>query len=379
MAENLTEAGSFSLYFSGSGASLSTPHLYISALATWPRKLGPCGGWKGHFPGIPGFTNASLGGTLLITLHVDSPVNAVAVSPDGKQIIACSDSSVRVLDASTGDGVKELKGHTNQVESVAFSRDGRRIVSGSSDHLVLVWDASTGDQLKELNGHTQDVTSVVFSPDGKYIVSGSYDNSVLVWDASTGDQLKELEGHANCVTSVAFSPDGKYIVSGSYDHSVRIWDALTGDELKELNSHTNFVTSVGFSPDGKHIVSGSYDKSVRVWDVSMVHELKELKGHTNPVTSVASSLPDGKHSVSGSVNNSCSSRYIRERIVDSNRHKQYTGWLLFPHNSNRCMFVPPEAQLPDASNILTIPPSARSYVDFTHATFGAQWAECYHS
>ncbi|PPQ92060.1 hypothetical protein CVT25_007495, partial [Psilocybe cyanescens] len=104
LAENLSEARSFALYFSGSGASSSTPHLYISALATWPRKLEPCRGWKTHFPRIPGFTSASLGGTLLMTLNVNSGVNAVAVSPNGKQIISGSkDKSVRVWDVSTGD------------------------------------------------------------------------------------------------------------------------------------------------------------------------------------------------------------------------------------------------------------------------------------
>jgi len=118
-----------------------------------------------------------------------------------------------------------------------------------------------------------------------------------------------------------------------------VWDALTGDEVMELNGHTHIVTSVAFSPDGKCIVSGSDDNSVRVWD-------------------------------SGSW-------YIRERIVDS-RYDQYTGWLLSPHGSTHFMFVPPEELLPDASNILTIPRSARSYVDFTHATLGPQWAGCYH-
>ena len=64
------------------------------------------------------------------------------------------------------------------------------------------------------------VNTVAFSPDGKHIVSGSDDESVWVWEVSTGNQLKELKGHTNSVTSVAFSPDGKHIVSGSDDKSV---------------------------------------------------------------------------------------------------------------------------------------------------------------
>jgi WD40 repeat protein len=65
----------------------------------------------------------------------------------------------------------------------------------------MVWGASTGDELKVLKGHTDWVTSVAFSPDGKQIVSGSNDKLVWVWDASTGDELKVLKGHTDLVTS----------------------------------------------------------------------------------------------------------------------------------------------------------------------------------
>ena len=82
--------------------------------------------------------------------------------------------------------LKELKGHTDSVHSVAFSSDGTRIVSGSEDKSVRVWDALTGVELKELKGQTGSVNSVAFSSDGTRIVSGSRDHSVRVWDVSTG-------------------------------------------------------------------------------------------------------------------------------------------------------------------------------------------------
>ncbi|CAG8976165.1 hypothetical protein HYALB_00010035 [Hymenoscyphus albidus] len=116
----------------------------------------------------------------------------------------------------------------------------------------MYWNA----MLQTLEGHTDWVSSVAFSPDGKQIVSGSGDRTVRRWDAATGQQLlPALEGHTDWViTSVAFSPDGKQIVSGSWDRTVRRWDAATGQQLlPALEGHTQTVTSVAFSPDGKQI------------------------------------------------------------------------------------------------------------------------------
>ena len=293
------------MYFSGSEASFSTPHLYITALARWPRNLEPCRGWKDHFSV---FTMLKLrGGTLLIPVPMEiGPSSVIAFSRDDLKIVTGSRKGfIRVRDASTGKVHKELKSYT-RVRSLAFSDDGTWIVSGSGNK-VQVWDASTGEMLNVLKGHTKSVTSVTFSNDKSWIVSGSSDKSVRLWDASTGVILKVLEGHTKGVLSVAISTrnNSAWVASGSDDESVRLWHVPSGTVFKlfVMKGHNGGVLSVAFSSCGSRLVSGSRDQIVRVWELmddkvsSVIH-----CWHHAPVSSVAFS-PSGTRFFSGSCQN----------------------------------------------------------------------------
>ncbi|KAJ3514875.1 hypothetical protein NMY22_g14600 [Coprinellus aureogranulatus] len=300
LVDHLAEVASFALYFSGSVAASSTPHLYLSALATWRRHSGPFQNWRAHFSGIPQF--ATNGGDVfpLLQLPVESEVYGVAVSPDGARIATASeDQAVRVWDAKTGEVERVLAGHTGLIRSVAFSSDKKHIVSGSEDRTLRIWDAKTGEEIRVLQGHTLSVYSVAFSGDGRLIASGSADKSVCIWVTETGEERRVLQGHMDEVSSVAFSVDGLRVSSGSADHSVRVWDVQTGAQQLVLHGHTGRVWSVAFSGDGSRIVSGSDDTSLRIWDANVGKEMVVVHGHTGGVNSVAFS-EDGVRIVSGS-------------------------------------------------------------------------------
>src|SRR5262249_33166736 len=110
--------------------------------------------------------------------------------------------------------------------------------------------------LLSLKRHTGSVSSVAFSPDGKRILTGSPGGTAKVWDGDEGAELLSLKGHTSLVRSVAYSPDGKRIVTGSNDRTAKVWDALKGTELLSLKGHTHQVKSVAYSPDSKRIVTG---------------------------------------------------------------------------------------------------------------------------
>jgi WD40 repeat protein len=203
-----------------------------------------------------------------------------ALRPDPLRIVTYKNQEGRSISKTVVDNEDDAKDlMKNRAISVAFSRDGKLTATADSS-IVTVSNSATGEKIAEANGQ---FGSVAFSPDGRHILTASDDGTIRTWDASTGQRKMSLSGHKAAVTSAVFSPDGRRILTSSDDATAVIWDADTGNRVFELrrsgdeplsitesiqffHKTGDGVASAAFSPDGNQIVTASA-AGARIWNV----------------------------------------------------------------------------------------------------------------
>ncbi len=197
-------------------------------------------------------------------------VTGVIFTPDGKSLISSSrDGTLRWWDIETRSERLRVQAHPDGVHGLALSPNGQRLASaGGWDRSVKVWDASSGQELSKLTGHTSQVTSVAFGPDNGLLISGSWDETVLLWEPSRRQQplvLAEKGSLMALVFAVALSPDARVLLAGSWDTLLRVWDVAQGQLLRKLGQHNGMVLSVACSADGQGLASGDAEGKVLLW------------------------------------------------------------------------------------------------------------------
>jgi WD40 repeat protein len=161
-------------------------------------------------------------------------VSALAFSSDGRYIAGAGQFGwVQIWDAATGQSRATLLAGENAwtgARVIALSPDGKTVASGNTIGTVRLWDVASGRLRASLKGHTNEINALAFFPDGQTLATAGQDATIKLWDVATGQERVTLQGHRDCVAALAVAPDGKVLASGSTDGTVRLWRAATDAE-----------------------------------------------------------------------------------------------------------------------------------------------------
>lgn len=285
-------------------------------------------------------------------------IKALAFSPDGTVIASGSeDRVVRIWDANTGELRHGLEGHSRPIEALAFTPDGKLIVSSSSDETLRVWEVATGNLSRTIEHRTEGiekVTSIAFSRDGRRmvtthgititlwdtsdwtrmrafvaeepqtsggataeaarfdsqdrIISAHEDGTIRIWTTKSASplpapysELAKVIKTADKVESFALSPNEKFLVANNGTESPGIWDWSRYKPLRRLGEDAGYVHRLVFSPDSQFIATSDIGGDILLWSVATGKLLREFDGGYSSNDFVAFS-PDGTKLVSGGEN-----------------------------------------------------------------------------
>ena len=224
---------------------------------------------------------------------VPDGVMTLAFSPDGRRLVSGGDRVLRLWDVTTGKQLK-LFGAGRQTHSVAFTPDGKYFAIGRFDDAVSLWDSKSLKVVRRFPGHGARVYSLAFSRDGKYLLTGSADQKVRLWEMATGKKIREWASkHPGRFWSVAFSPDGTMVAGGSEGSHIRVWNAVTGKEIHKGPGPHSFIRYANFAGRSDNVVSVSYAGVIRLWNIKKGGTERRLKPQL-PLSTCATLSPDGQ-------------------------------------------------------------------------------------
>jgi WD40 repeat protein len=203
-------------------------------------------------------------------------VMSVCWNRDGRRVVsgAHCDGTARVWDVESGKIVLAIETGFRDMEAVIYSPDMTMIATGGSsreeERFLKIWDAKTGKLVANLKGHTDGVICLAWTADGKTLISGSEDFSIRTWNTTAWQQIAVLTGHTKAVRGIAISPNGRILVSASGDRTARLWNLGNGQLIGSPLQHESSVRCMSLSTDGMLLATGCTDNNAYGWDISAV-------------------------------------------------------------------------------------------------------------
>jgi WD40 repeat protein len=232
----------------------------------------------------------------------------VVFNPKRPQIAYPAEGTVKLFDLQEQRALSDLKSSETMVESVAFSPDGRWLVSGYSSGAIMLWDLDGRAEPTSLSGYATRIDSVAISVDGAWIASGNRDPAIRIWNAESGRLAVTLLSENSEVQALAFSPNGRWLASAGQRSSpgaempVEVWDFAVGKRVMRLCCAARTIEFLAFSPSGRWLAAGISEGSVKLWDLTSQREPVTLA----PANRAVAFAPDDSWVATGSRDNALS-------------------------------------------------------------------------
>jgi serine/threonine protein kinase len=211
----------------------------------------------------------------------------VAYSDDGRWIVSSgADATLKVWDATDHRLIRTIE--LDDGRATAFALRGTRALTGHANGTVVLWDLERAGKIAAVRRNEASIWAVVFTGDADQFAVASHDWKVALWDArQPSAPLHVLDGHDNAVQALAYAPQLLLLASGSADSTVRLWNLKTLSLRRRYRGLRDFVTSVAFSRNGRMLAGGALDGRIQVWSALSSRRLRSLKGHKGRVADIA--------------------------------------------------------------------------------------------
>jgi WD40 repeat protein len=230
------------------------------------------------------------------------PVRALAVCPDKSAIAVGRGNQIHIYDPNSGAHMRSLidpdlkvngdqevhAAHIALVDSLAYSPDGKFLVSGSFQE-IAIWAMPSGEFVKRIGGFAHAVVALAFAPDGKIFATAggapTDAGEIKVFEVDSWKEITDIKnGHSDTVYGICFGPEGKMLASASADKFIKVWEIPSGKLVKSFEGHTHHVLDIGWMADGKLLASAGADNTVKIWDFEKGEQVRTINAHGKQVT-----------------------------------------------------------------------------------------------
>jgi hypothetical protein len=224
-------------------------------------------------------------------------VSAVAFTIDGRNLLSGSwDHRLRLWDPIRENVIRSFEDHDAPIFALAPLPNGNHVLSASGDGTLKLWDLSKLSPIREFREHEDEIWALAVLPDGRQALSGSKDATLKLWDLANAKAVRTIQVGAQ-VRSVAVAPRELVAVSAAKG-LVQSWNLADGTKIRPFEGNAGEVNAVAIVPNGLQVVSAGDDGTVRIWELASGRELREPLRHDGKALAVAVS-PNGRTVLSG--------------------------------------------------------------------------------